>query len=274
MMRQEKFDPALAEWASFADSPNFNLLEKCLKMAQILEYPELDVSRYVQKVCHMGMTLRQMINDVGNPTYQISVLNEYLFDGLGFAGDDTDYYNPRNGFLNEVIDRGSGLPISMSILYVEVAKFVNLDLMLVGFPGHVLVKYDNDTVLDPFNRGRLLAAGNLQKVLDRNFGGQVRFEQRFLDEISPRKILVRLARNLKNSYAHSYAYERALRCTDMVLAIEPDSPEDIRDKGILEGRMLNHDASLAYLNKYLEINPNADDVDFILELVRSTKMKG
>jgi len=84
---------------------------------------------------------------------------------------------------------------------------------------------------------------------------------------------VRLARNLKNSYVQSFVYDKALRCTNMVLAIEPESPEDIRDKGILEDRLLNSDVALTYLNKYLEINPNAEDVDFILELIRSIKQK-
>ena len=128
-------------------------------------------------------------------------------------------------------------------------------------------------ILDPFNDGRLLDIDDLQEILDRNFDGQLEFEPEFLDEITSEQILVRLARNLKNSYFQSYANDKALKCVNMTLAIEPESPEDIRDKGVLEEKLLNHHTSLKYLNQYLEINPNAEDVDVILELIRSVKEK-
>ena len=270
---EEKFDPFVAEWFSFVKNPNFNLVEKCLKFAQLLEYPDLDVDEYIKKVAKIGMSLKESISDVKNPTYLISMLNEHLFENLGFSGDDDDYYNPKNNFLNEIIDKKIGLPITLSILYVEVAKFIGLDLKIVGFPGHVIVKYNEEMILDPFYDGRLLDIDDLQEILDTNFGDQVEFKPEFLDEVKSEEILVRLARNLKNSYVQSFVYDKALRCTNMVLAIEPESPEDIRDKGILEDRLLNSDVALMYLNKYLEINPNAEDVDFILELIRSIKQK-
>ncbi len=270
---QEKFDPYVAEWVSFVKNPNFNLVEKCLKFAQLLEYPDLNIDAYIQKINRIGMSLKESINEVKNPTYLISMLNEHLFENLGFSGDDDDYYNPKNNFLNNVIDKKSGLPITISILYVEVAKFVGLDLKMVGFPSHVLVKYSEEMILDPFNEGSLLDLDDLQEILDANFGGQLEFQPEFLDAIEPEQVLVRLARNLKNSYVQSFVYDKALRCADMVLAIEPDSPEDIRDKGILEERLLHSEIALEYLNKYLEINPNAEDVDFILELIRSIKTK-
>ena len=270
---EEKFDPYVAEWVSFVKNPNFNLVEKCLKFAQLLEYPDLNMDEYINRINRIGMSLKESINDVKNPTYLISMLNEHLFENLGFQGDDEDYYNPKNNFLNEVIDKKSGLPITISILYVEIAKFVGLDLKIVGFPGHVLVKYNEEMILDPFNDGDLLGVDDLQEILDTNFGGQLDFEPEFLDEITPEQVLVRMARNLKNSYVQSFVYDKALRCVDMVLAIEPESPEDIRDKGILEERILHSDIALEYLNKYLEINPNAEDVDFILELIRSIKTR-
>ena len=92
----EKFDPFVAEWFSFVKNPNFNLVEKCLKFAQILEYPDLNVDEYIQKINRIGMSLKESIGDVKNPTYLISMLNEHLFENLGFSGDDDDYYNPIN----------------------------------------------------------------------------------------------------------------------------------------------------------------------------------
>ncbi len=270
---QDKFDPLVAEWTSFVRNPAYNLVEKCLKMAQILEYPELNVDAYIKNISHMGRTLKEWVNDTNNPTHLIATLNEHMFGNLGFVGDMEDYFNPKNNFLNEVIDRRIGIPITISVLYVEIAKFIDLELKMIGFPGHVLVKYDKDVILDPFNGGESIGIDKLQEILDGCFAGRVKLEPRFLDEISPEKILIRMARNLKDSYANSYAYEKALRCTNMVLAIEPNFPDDIRDKGILESRMLNPDAALKYLNRYLEMNPDAEDADFVLELIREIRTK-
>jgi regulator of sirC expression with transglutaminase-like and TPR domain len=270
---KEEFDPFVAEWYSFVKNQNFNLVEKCLKFAQILEYPELNVDEYIQKINQISKSLKESINDIKNPTYLISMLNEHLFENLGYSGDYIDYHNPKNNFLNEVVDKKSGLPITISILYVEIAKFIGLDLKIIGFPSHILVKYNEEMILDPFYDGRLLDVDDLQEILDNNFGEQLEFKPEFLDEINSEQILVRLTRNLKNSYVQSFVYDKALRCVNMALAIEPESPEDIRDKGILEERLLNSEKALKYLNKYLEINPNAEDVDFILELIRSIKTK-
>ena len=270
---EEKFDPLVAEWMSFVNNPNFNLVEKCLKFAQILEYPDLNIDEYIKKINKIGKSLKESISDIKNPTYLISILNEHLFENLGFSGDGDDYYNPKNNFLNEVIDKKTGLPITISILYVEIAKFIDLDLKIVGFPSHILVKYNEEMILDPFYDGRLLDIDDLQEILDANYGGQLEFQPEFLDEVKPEQILVRLTRNLKNSYVQSFVYDKALRCVNMVLAIEPESAEDIRDKGIIEDRLQNSEIALKYLNKYLEINPNAEDVDFILELIRSIKTK-
>jgi len=270
---EEKFDPFVAEWSSFVKNPNFNLVEKCLKFAQILEYPDLDIDEYIQKINRIGISLKESISDVKNPTYLISMLNEHLFENLGFSGDDDDYFNPKNNFLNEVIDKKVGLPITISILYVEVAKIIGLDLKIVGFPSHILVKYNEEMILDPFYDGVLLDVDDLQVILDTNFDGQLKFKPEFLDEIESEQILLRMTRNLKNSYVQSFAHDKALRCANMILAIEPEAPEDIRDKGILEGRLLNFETALKYLNKYLEISPNAEDIDFILEMIRSIKAK-
>ena len=128
-------------------------------------------------------------------------------------------------------------------------------------------------ILDPYHCGRLLNVDDLQAILDSNYAGQVQFSPEFLNEIDETKILIRILRNLRSSYTQSFAYEKAMRCTDMALALDPNGPEDIRDKGILEIRLLHNETGLKYLNQYLEINPNAEDVDFILELIKSIRKK-
>ena len=272
-MSAEKFDPFVSEWISFSKNPNYNLIEKCLKLAQIIEYPELNVSKYIEKINEIGNSLKMKIGEVKNPTYLISVLNEYLFDELGFHSAEEDYYDPVNSFLNVVLDKKTGIPITLSILYSEVAKHIGLDLRIVGFPGHVIVKYKKEMILDPFYRGRLLTIEDLEKILNRNFGGDVEFVPEYLNEATTEQLLTRLLRNLKNAYTQSYAYDNAMKCTDMILGMQPESPEEIRDKGILEERLLRYDKALPLLNKYLELEPEADDADFILELIKSVREK-
>ncbi len=269
----EKFDPFVAEWVTFAKSQNYNLVEKCLKLAQILEYPDLDISKYIGMINEIGKSLKISINNSKNPTYKISMLNEHLFQNSGFKGDTDDYYNPKNNFLNEVLEKKSGIPISLSIIYSEVAKHIDLVIRIVGFPSHVLVKYNEEIILDPFNQGKLLNIDDLHEILVKNYGGQVEFSPEFLDEIPQEKILIRMVRNLKNSYVNSYGYEKAMRCANMILALERESAEDVRDKGILEERFLNHGPALQLLNQYLEQNPDAEDADFVLDLIKDIRNK-
>jgi regulator of sirC expression with transglutaminase-like and TPR domain len=269
----EKFDPVVAEWKAFASSENYSLVEKCLKLSQMLEYPELDISKYIEKLNEIGNSLQFSIKKSDNPNYKISVLNEHLFEHLGFMGDKDDYYNPKNNFLNDVIEKKSGIPITLAIIYTEIAKYIGLDLRIVGFPSHIVVKYGEEMILDPFNGGKLLTIDDLNDILFQNYGEEVKFSPEYLNEIMPEKILIRMTRNLKNSYVQSYAYDMAMRCINMTLALEPISSEEIRDKGILEDRLLNHDQALTCLNQYLEINPNADDADFVLDLIKSIREK-
>ena len=272
-MSTERFDPFVSEWTAFSKNPNYNLIEKCLKLAEILEYHDLDIAKYVERINEIGNSIRMKISGVKNPTYLISILNEYLFDELGFCGAEEDYYDPGNSFLNTVLDKKTGIPITLSIIYAEVAKNIGLDLKIVGFPGHVIVKYKNEIILDPFYRGRLLTIENLEEILDRNFGDGVEFVPEYLNEATTEQLLTRLLRNLKNAYTQSYAYDSAMKCIDMILGMQPESPEEIRDKGILEERLLRYDKALPLLNKYLELQPEADDADFILELIKSVREK-
>ena len=128
-------------------------------------------------------------------------------------------------------------------------------------------------ILDPFNRGRLLELEDLQEILYQNYGDSVEFEAEYLNHISDEKIIIRMLRNLKNSYMDSFAYEIAMTCNKMILGIMPDSADEIRDNGVLEEKLQNYDSAIKFLNKYLEMEPNAEDVDFVLEMIREIRDK-
>ena len=263
----------VSEWNLFVNNNNYNLIEKCLKLAQILEYPELNITNEIEKIKEFGLKFRDRIVESKNPTYTISLLNEFLFDVERFQGDLDDYYNPKNNFLNYVLDRRTGIPITLCILYTEIAKYANIDLRIVGFPSHVIVKFEEEMILDPFNRGRLLELEDLQEILYQNYGDSVEFEAEYLNEISEEKILVRMLRNLKNSYMDSFAYDMAIICNKMILGIIPYSIDEIRDMGILEEKLGNYENAIKFLNTYLEKDPNAEDVDYVLELIKEIRNK-
>ncbi len=267
------FDPFVEEWIAYAKNSAYSLVEKCLKLAQTLEFPDLVLAQYIEKLDSMGRGLRDSISEVKNPTYLVSMLNEYMFETLGFEGNRDDYYNPRNNFLNALIDTRKGIPITLSIIYIHLGRYIGLNLRPVGFPGHFLVKYSDEMILDPFNRGALLDIEDLEAILGNIYGDGIQFSHEYLNEIEPEKILIRIARNLKNSYMQSFNYKSAMHCINMVLGLAPDEPEEIRDKGIVQSRLLQNDLALRSLERYLELAPEADDVDYVLELIRNIKEK-
>ena len=268
-----EFDPVLSEWSTYVRNPKLNLIEKCLKLAQILEYHNLDIENEIQKINDIGISLKNSIVESKNHTYRISLLNEFLFQTCGFNGNLEDYYNPKNNFLNYVIDEKTGTPITLAILYSELGKHIELDLRIIGFPSHVIVEGGEELMLDPFNKGKQLSADDLREILLRNYGDDVELVPEYLNEITVEQILIRILRNLKSSYTESYSYEKSIRCNLMILAISPDSPDEIRDIGILEEKLMNYKKSIKYLERYLELDPNAQDVDLILELIRNIREK-
>ena len=261
----------VSEWKTCFSNHKLNLIEKCLKLAQILEYPNLDITKEIEKIHDLGITLKNSIVESKNSTYKISLLNEFLFQKCGFHGDVDDYYNPKNNFLNYVIDKKTGIPITLSILYSELGKHIGMDLRIIGFPSHVIVEGGEELILDPFNSGKHLSVDDLLEILNLNFGKEVELVPEYLNEITTEEILIRILRNLKSSYKDSYSYNQSLRCNMMILAINPDSTEEIRDAGILEEKMQNYEKATEFLNKYLELLPNAEDADFILQLIKKMR---
>ena len=266
-------DKLINEWESCIGNQRLNLIEKCLKLAQIIEYPNLDISNEVQKLNNLGVMLKNSITENKNQTYLISLLNEFIFQKCGFYGDLEDYYNPKNNFLNHVIDEKHGIPITLSIIYAELARYIGLELRIIGFPSHVIVEGGEEIILDPFNKGRLLSENDLQEILYRNYGENIDLLPEYLTAITTEQILIRILRNLKSSYTESYSYEKAIFCNKMILSIIPESTEEIRDNGILEKKMSHFEKAVKYLNRYLELEPNAEDVDFVLELIRKIREK-
>jgi len=261
----------LLQWNEHVKNKDLALDRTAFMMAKTLQYPLLDIDQQLQIMDSMAHELKNFINHKERPTEIINAMNEYIFDKQAFTGNAEDYYDPRNSYLNDVLTRKTGIPITLSILYIELARRINFKLHGVGFPGHFLVKYaDNDLeiVLDPFNKGRILTYEDYQAMLDQLYNGQIKFEKRFLNAVTNEHIVIRMLRNLKDAFVYSYDYNKALMATDMILAINPDLAEEFRDRGMIFYYKQLYSDALSNLTKYLEMQPEASDADNILAIIR------
>jgi regulator of sirC expression with transglutaminase-like and TPR domain len=224
------------------------------------EYPGLDVPRYLERLDDMGREVRGRLPRGEGPA--IECLNGYLFGEVGFRGNVEDYYDPRNSFLNEVIDRRTGIPITLSMVYMEVARRAGLDVAGVGLPGHFLVRAEargRAVLVDPFHGGTLLSEADCQRRLDRVFEGRVRLEPGMLAACPRKAILTRMLRNLNAIYVKADDYARALRTIDLLLTLDPESAEDRRDRGLLHAAFDCYALAAEDLEAYLALAPAAPE---------------
>jgi regulator of sirC expression with transglutaminase-like and TPR domain len=189
-------------------------------------------------------------------------MNRVVFKDLGFRGNLEEYYDPQNSFLDRVIERRLGIPITLSIIYLEVARRCRLPVVGVSFPGHFLVSYesaDERIVLDCFRSGEVVLPRQFQARLDEMFDKKLRFRPEFLDPAPARAILARLLTNLKAIYWRRNDYRRALGVSERLILVNPNLPEEYRDRGVLRAHLREYAAALPDLEHYLALVPEAPD---------------
>lgn len=265
---------ASASWQFLRDArdEDIPLLWAALQIARD-EYPEIDPERYEVLASAHSDTLRERIGDQAGSLDALRALHGFLFDEQGYTGNEQDYYDPRNSYLNDVIERRTGNPIALAILEIDLAQRLGLPLQGVSFPGHFLIRLPVDNgllVLDPFNRGRSLDAGELRvRAKPHVPGKQVDDEQlgRMLEPASTRMILTRMLRNLRQSYVERDEFERALRCADRIVWLDDRDPDEIRERGLLYARVGHVQAARDDLSCYLGQMPHADDSESMRQLL-------
>ena len=230
-----------------------------------LEYPELDVEAYVRRLDQMGDALRERMTDDADPQTRLAALCVYLFEEEGFRGNSDEYYDPRNSFLNDVLDRRVGIPISLSTVFIEVGERLGLAVAGVGLPGHFIVRVhdeNGDVLVDPFHGGMLLSEEDCQKRLDRVSGGKLKLRPQHLADCSRKQMLARMLSNLKGIYDKAGDHSRALGVMDLLLTVTAD-PEQVRDRGLLYAAMDCYGLAAADLATYLDRAPRAQDADSV-----------
>ena len=245
--------------------------ENCLNLAEAAllvaaeEYPELDVDTYLQRLDELAQAVRHALPEEAGLEETVVALNHFLFVEQGFTGNADDYYDPRNSFLNDVLDRKLGIPITLSILYIEIGQRLGLPFEGVSFPGHFLVKCatnDGDVVLDPFWGGMPLSEDDLQDRLEESYGKPQAASAplaMLLSAAGKKEILVRMLRNLKAVYMKREELLKALSTINRILQIQPDLPEEIRDRGQIYQSLECFRPAVADLSRYLVLAPTADD---------------
>lgn len=258
---------------------NSVLTEFSLHVSRILAYPELDIKSISRQIDELGNRLSQKVKAPKRlrPTQLIEEINDFFFNEVKFKPNAHDYYNPANNYLNIVLERKTGIPITLSILYMRIASRLDFTLFPVNFPAHFLVKYILDDqsaeiVIDPFNMGRIMDDYSLKELLERSYPRQNMVLTRgLLSNATASQVVVRLLNNLKNSFYESNDLERAELANEMIISIDETNPYSVRDKGMIFLKRGQKVEALAALGEYLEMHPEANDADTILELIRQIR---
>lgn len=234
------------------------------------EYPQLPVEPYLQRLDVLAERVRDRLGVETAPLLVLQELNRVLFSEERFRGNAEAYYDPRNSFLNDVLDRRVGVPISLSIVYLEVGWRLGLPLAGIGFPGHFLVRYEGEVIrvlLDPFDAGRLRFEDQAQELLDRVYGGLVRLQPEFLEPSGRKDMLVRLLKNLKAIHLNARDDAKALAAIERILLIRPGAPAELRDRGMLLARSGRAAEAVADLERYLASSPEAPDARRVRRMI-------
>ena len=250
-----------------------DLAAAALLIAQA-EYPHLDRGRYLRLLDQLATEAKRRTSDAMGPYGMVNTLSEYLFDEEGFRGNEADYYDPRNSFLNDVLERKLGIPITLSVVYMEVGRRLELPIVGVGMPGHFLVKYlapEEEIIIDPFHRGIILSEEECADLLTRSSGEAIPFQPNYMAPVAKKQILARMLNNLRSIYLSREDHHRALGIVERLLLLEPHDHRNVRDRGLLRLSVGDLKGALADLEGYLAASPNASDttaIDGYAEAIR------
>jgi regulator of sirC expression with transglutaminase-like and TPR domain len=225
-------------------------------------YPGLDFQAQSDKLDELAAPLRKRHIDELPAALQARAIGDHLFIRSGFRGNAENYYDTRNSFLNDVIERKAGIPISLTVLFVEVARRAGVLARGVGFPGHFLARVDDaegSVIVDPFAGGATLTRRDLVELLKR-VAGKMKFQEAMLEATPVRHIVARMLMNLRGIYAAQGDYPRLLLVLDRLIDLMPDVTDELRDHGYLCAKLGAPRAAIENLQRYLGVLPNAGDV--------------
>ena len=196
---------------------------------------------------------------------ELNAITDLLFGVIGFTGNHNDYYDPNNSYLHQVLERRLGIPITLSLLCIEVGRRAGVPVLGIGMPGHFLIRHrdEENYFVDAFNGGVLMNRDECGAVLRQAAGDDARLEERHLNPVTPREILARVLRNLKAIYWDREEFDRCITTIGALMAVLPDRPEEQRDRGVVHLKAGNHQQSADDFAAYIEAAPHADDIETV-----------
>ena len=242
-------------------SGEFRLAESALLIAQE-EYPHLDLAAYLQRLDALAARIAARLGLELDPQRIVAAINTTLFEEEGFRGNQDNYYDARNSFLNEVLDQKTGIPITLSVVYLDLGRQVGLPIVGVGLPGHFIVQYRAHSTpfwIDPFHYGQILSREDCITRVAQFYGQELTWQDAFLQPVSDHAILTRMLNNLKVIYVHQRDYHRALGVVERLVLLLPDSAAEIRDRGLLHAQLGHLETALDDLEHYLQLAREAPD---------------
>jgi regulator of sirC expression with transglutaminase-like and TPR domain len=269
-------DPPLREFSELTGRPDgrIDLARAALAIAR-LEYPGLDAEAYLERLDALARGVDGARRSV-DPLRRLHRLREYLFVEQGFAGNREDFFDPRNSFLNDVLDRRQGIPISLSLVLIEVGKRLGLAVEGIGLPGHFVAGArfgDSQILLDPFNAGTLLTPEACEELVGRALGRKVTLLPENFAAVTQRQFLTRMLANLKAIYWHREAWERVVGVIDRLLVLDARAGEQWRDRGLAWSRLGEVGRGVRDLECYLSEFPDAADREIVKGHLRQARQK-
>ncbi len=255
------------------DEDAFSLDRAALALA-MEEYPYLNVQEYLRRLDTLAARAGALAGVDRSPVNIIESINEVLFVQEGLRGNSEDYYDPRNSFLNEVLDRKLGVPISLSVVYMETARRIGFVVEGIGLPGHFLMKHvadEREIIIDAYDLGRILTPGDCQDLLDRMHDGEITMNSAMLQPMGKKAIITRMLYNLKGIYSQREQYYKAISAIDKILMLNPGAHSEIRDRGILYMQTSLFAKALADLESYLAHTAAPDDVLYVKNHIRTLR---
>lgn len=251
------------------------------------EYPDLDIAHYMAQ---LDLLAERVFEVAGlaktdfkvsalspqniDPLIMLHAMNKVLFEQEGFYGNHADYYNPSNSFLNQVLERREGIPITLSLIYMEVGRRAGLRIVGIGLPFHFVVRCDmphGNIYIDPFEGGSLLSEQDCRERMHRSFRGKIPFNSMWLEPVSNRQLLTRILANLKNIYIHKGDFLRALAACDRIVLLTPDTALERKDRGIVHLHLKRYSRAIRDFSAYLELAPQAEDAEDVRRQIKTIR---
>ena len=265
------------KFSSLAELPDeeIDLVGAALLIARV-SYPRLDEAVYRQYLSELTGRLRSRLNKTDRPVAMIEKLNRILFEEEGFRGNRHNYFDPDNSFINRVVDRKLGIPITLSLIYTEVGKKAGMNLSGIALPVHFITALFHEsgrTLIDPFKQGEILSEEECRTMVRRRLGEESAFDTRQLNPARPKEILIRMLRNLKAIYLQTHNDMKAFQMLHCILTLDPGSTAELRERGLLYEALGNTDRAAEDLERYLEHSPGPETERIIGNKIKKLKKK-